>query len=71
VMDIAGPHAGVVGAVMNTSGQVGGFLSPIVLAWLIQGTGDWNTPLNITGVLLLFGAVCWLFINPNRKIALH
>ena len=70
-LDISGPHAGVVGAVMNTAGQIGGFLSPIVLAYLIRETGDWNTPLNLTGVLLLIGAVCWIFINPTRKIALH
>jgi len=61
----------VVGAVMNTAGQIGGFLSPIVLAYLIRETGDWNTPLNLTGALLLLGAVCWIFINPTRKIALH
>jgi sugar phosphate permease len=70
-MDIAGPHAGVVGAVMNTAGQVGGFLSPIVLAMLIRETGDWNTPLNITGVMLVGAALCWVFINPNRRIRLH
>ena len=70
-LDISGPHAGVVGAVMNTAGQIGGFLSPIVLAYLIRETGDWNTPLNLTGVLLLIGAVCWIFINPTRKIALR
>jgi MFS family permease len=70
-MDIAGPHAGVVGAVMNTAGQVGGFLSPIVLATLIRETGDWNTPLNITGVMLVGAALCWVFINPNRRIRLH
>jgi hypothetical protein len=54
---------------MNTAGQLGAFLSPIVLAsFLVQGAEDWATPLYLTGALYLAGAVCWLFIDPTRPI---
>jgi MFS family permease len=68
-IDIAGPHAGMVTGAMNTAGQVGGFLSPIVLAqFLGHSPRDWITPMFIIGGLYLGGAVCWLFVDPRRPI---
>ena len=68
-LDIAGPHAGVVSACMNTAGQVGGFLSPILLTLMVNQFGDWNIAIRVSGVLFLVGAVCWLFIDPRKQIA--
>jgi MFS family permease len=68
-LDIAGPHAGTVSACMNTAGQVGAFLSPIVTAqFLLPGSEDWETPLYIAGALFLLGAGCWAFVDPRRPI---
>ena len=36
-LDIAGPHAGLVTGAMNTAGQLGAFLSPIILPLLPPG----------------------------------
>ena len=45
-LDIAGPHAGLVTGAMNTAGQIGAFLSPIILPlFLEEGAEDWATPL--------------------------
>jgi Nitrate/nitrite transporter len=67
-IDIGGSHSGVVSACMNTAGQVGGVLSPIILAQVVQHSSDWMAPLYLTGVLYLMGAICWSFVNPNRPI---
>ena len=67
-LDVGGNHAGVVGAAMNTSGQIGSILSPLVVAYLVDWTGNWSVPLYPMGVLFLVGAVCWCFINPRRPI---
>jgi MFS family permease len=68
-LDISGPHAGLVTAAMNTAGQVGAVLSPIVLARLLVRTpGDWASPLYLAGGLYLAGALCWVFVDPNRPI---
>jgi MFS family permease len=68
-IDIAGPHAGLVTAAMNTAGQVGAFLSPIILAvFLDHAPRDWTTPMLIMGGLYLAGALCWLFVDPSRPI---
>ena len=62
--DIAGPHAGLVSACMNTAGQLGAVLSPLVLPFF----KDPAVPLCIAGVLYLAGASCWLFVDPRRPI---
>jgi MFS family permease len=68
-IDIGGHHSGVVGATMNTSGQIGGFLSPIITAHILSYWNNWDLPLYITGSLYLFGAICWLGVNPHRTLA--
>jgi hypothetical protein len=54
---------------MNTAGQVGAFLSPIILPYfLAPGAEDWSTPLYLAGALYLAGSACWVFIDPCRPI---
>lgn len=70
-LDIAGPHAGLVSGTMNTAGQLGAFLSPILLPYMIgEGGGhqDWALPLLVAGGLYLAGACGWLFVNPSHAI---
>ena len=52
---------------MNTSGQIGSVICPLIVIWLQQHY-DWNAPLYLIGGLFLVGAVSWGFINPHRKI---
>lgn len=66
-MALGGENAGFMGAVMNTAGQVGGFLSPIVLAYIVDGTGDWSLPLHVLSALWVIAGLCWFFIRPERK----
>jgi MFS family permease len=68
-IDIAGPHAGLVTAAMNTSGQVGAVLSPVVLPYVLRlRPGDWAAPLYIAGALYAAGAACWFLVDPRRPI---
>ena len=69
--DIAGNHAATVSAAMNTSGQVGGVLSPIVFAFLTRTRASWAAPLFVTAALYLGGAVCWYFVHPERTLAMN
>jgi nitrate/nitrite transporter NarK len=52
---------------MNTSGQVGGVLSPVVLAYIVDRLGDWNLPLHILSCLYVMAAISWLVIQPERR----
>ena len=65
--DISGPHAGLVAGCMNTAGQVGAVLSPIILPRFAEPA----VPLCIAGALYLVGASCWLLVDPRRPIRLE
>jgi MFS family permease len=70
-LDIAGPHAGLVTGTMNTAGQIGAFLSPIILPYLLKDQNrpeDWAPPLFVAGGLYLVGALCWMLVDPSRPV---
>lgn len=66
--DVGGNHTGVVSATMNTAGQLGGVASPILINLLVERFNDWGLAISMIGILFLFGAVCWLFIDPRVKV---
>jgi len=67
-VDVGGRHAGVTAGVMNTVGQVGGILSPLVLAYLVDATNDWNLPLLVLAGIYAVAGVAWLTINPDQRV---
>lgn len=67
-ISLGGPNAGLMGAVMNTAGQVGGIMSPIILSRLVGRFNDWSLPLIVLSGLYLIASLCWIFIKPERKI---
>jgi MFS family permease len=67
-LDIAGDHAGVVTACMNSVGQLGGALCPIVIGMFVYRLNDWRTPLYLIGLFYLAGALCWFLIDPTQPI---
>jgi MFS transporter, ACS family, glucarate transporter len=66
--DMAGDHAATVSAAMNTSGQIGGVLSPIAFAFLTRTSASWAAPLYLTAALYLAGAGCWYFVHPEHPL---
>ncbi len=67
-VDIGGRRSGAVSAAMNTTGQVGAILSPILVAEVVRRSSQWSAPLYLTGVLFLLGAVCWLWVDPTKQV---
>jgi cyanate permease len=70
-IELGGRNSAVLSAVMNTAGQVGGILSPLVLAYIVDRYGNWNLPLQVLAGLYLMAAVCWAFIDPVRSQAVR
>ena len=71
-IEIGTSQSGLVSATMNTVGQIGGRLSPVVLAWLVErsgAAGKWLLPLQLIAGLYLIAALSWIWINPKRAIA--
>ena len=68
-VDIGGRRSGAVSAAMNTSGQVGAILSPILVATVVRSFSNWSAPLYLTGVLFLLGALCWVWVDPTKPVS--
>ena len=67
-IDIGGNHSGVVSAAMNTAGQVGGFLSPLVVTYIVERYHVWSAPIYLMAGLFLIGAIAWLAIDPRERV---
>jgi len=67
-IDVGGDNAGVVSAAMNTAGQVGSLLCPLIVAYSVQKFANWNISLYLMSFLFLVGVGCWALIDPRRPI---
>ena len=67
-IELGRDHAGVVSAAMNTSGQFGSLLCPLIVAYSVKRIKSWDLPLYLMGGLFLLGVVCWVLIDPRRPI---
>jgi MFS transporter, ACS family, glucarate transporter len=67
-IEVGGDHGGVVAAFMNTAGQVGGTISPILGALFLTHLGSWDYALYAIGVLYFLGALCWFLVDPAHRV---
>ena len=76
-MDIGGKFTGTVSGAMNMMGNLGGFVSPIVIGYILDWTKDpagnatsvgFNLAFYVTAALYLVGAICWLFIDSTTPL---
>jgi ACS family glucarate transporter-like MFS transporter len=68
-IDIGGEHTAVLSAAMNTTGQIGSILSPLVTGWVVTHFSNWQTPLFIMGGLYLASAILWMFVDPRKRLS--
>jgi nitrate/nitrite transporter NarK len=67
-LDIGHEHAGVVTGAMNTIGNLGGMLTPLVVGVAVQQWHSWTIPFYVTAGVYAAGACAWLTIDPLRKL---
>jgi MFS family permease len=66
-MDVGGENTAVLSAAMNTTGQLGSILSPLVAGWVVTRFANWQAPLLIMGGLYVASALLWLGVDPRRS----
>jgi cyanate permease len=54
---------------MNTSGNLGGLIGPLVVGVMVDRWGSWTYPFYVTAAVYVMGAVAWLAIDPRQRIA--
>jgi len=71
-IDIGHRYSGTVAGVMNTVGNLGTVVSPLLVTTLVifAGSGDakWAVSLYYYAAMFFVASFCWLFINPQRVI---
>src|SRR5439155_14138313 len=67
-IDIAPDHAGVITGFMNTLGNIGGLIGPLVVGYAVDRWHSWTFPFYITALVYAGGAVAWLAIDPTRRV---
>jgi len=68
VIEVGRNQVGVVGATMNSMGNLAAMLNPLIVAYSVEWLGSWNVPLYLMGILFLAGAACWLVVDPGRPV---
>jgi hypothetical protein len=53
---------------MNTFGNLGGLLCPLVVGWAVERQHSWTLPFHVTAAVYVAGAIAWLVIDPARRI---
>jgi sugar phosphate permease len=66
-LDIGGDYAGSVSSVMNACGNIGGAISPALLAYLVRAY-SWNIPFVVAAGLSVAAALLFSKIDATRKI---
>jgi len=63
-VDIGGKNSGAVSGLMNTFGNLGGAVSPIVFGQLVVSTSSWFAPFVAASAVCACAALLWIFIDP-------
>lgn len=67
--DLGGPATGIVSGWTNFWGNAAGVAGPVLMAYLVRWTGSWSGAMIGIALSGLAGAVLWLFVHPQRRLA--
>jgi MFS transporter, ACS family, glucarate transporter len=75
VSDISGPHMATLFGLMNSMGIIGatgalsffGWMADLKKAQGFAGRDQWDPAMYYCVATLFLGAICWLFVNPERS----
>jgi ACS family glucarate transporter-like MFS transporter len=66
-IELGHEYSGSVAGLMNTFGNLGGFFSPIVTAY-IASTFGWTPALTLASLVTVGSGLCWLVVDTTRGI---
>ena len=65
-MSLGGQYGGTATGVMNTAGNLGGWVCTIAFGYLVRATGDYNLPLRLIAGMVLLAAVLFAMVDCTR-----
>jgi MFS family permease len=67
-LDVGRRHAGVVTGAMNTFGNLGGMLAPLITGLVVEESGSWSLAFHVSAAVYAMGALLWLAVDPTRRL---
>lgn len=67
-LDVGRRHAGIVTGFMNSVGNIGGTIAPIVVGYAVKEWNSWSLPFYLMAAVFMFGITMWLLIDPNQSV---
>jgi sugar phosphate permease len=64
-LEIGGQYCGTSGAIVNTGGNLGGLLAPVITVYMAEHHG-WGAGFIVASLVCLIGVVLWLGIRLER-----
>jgi MFS family permease len=53
---------------MNTLGNLGGLVGPLVVGIAVDRWGSWTFPFYVTAIVYACGGLAWLAIDPTQRL---
>ena len=67
-MSIGGRFAATFSGSMNMFGNLGGFVAPIAMGYILSITGAYTLALFISSGMYVVGALCWMLLDPETRL---
>jgi MFS family permease len=67
-LDVGRKNAGVVTGFMNTVGNLGGAIAPIVVGYAVKEWNSWTLPFYLMAGVFVFGLLMWLVVDPAKSV---
>jgi MFS transporter, ACS family, glucarate transporter len=68
-MSLGGRYGGTATGVMNTAGNLGGWLCTVIFGYVVGATGDYNLPLRAVAAMVLIAAALFSRIDCTKGLA--
>jgi ACS family glucarate transporter-like MFS transporter len=69
-IDLTRNFSGSLSAMMNTWGNIGGWISPILTAYIATRWG-WTQALDFAALITLAAPFLWIFVNADEDLEAH
>lgn len=67
-LDVGRKNAGVVSGLMNTAGNLGGALAPVVMGYIVEYLHSWENPFFVSAAVFCGGVLFWVLVNPRKPV---
>jgi ACS family glucarate transporter-like MFS transporter len=67
-MSLGGPYGGTATGVMNTAGNLGGWVCTVAFGYAVKATGDYNLPVRAVAAMVLLAALIFSRIDCTKGL---